>query len=121
MGILFWSFVAGVGAAGYLAYRKLRLMEDEIRAEIATGEPAGDRQGETEVKASAGDAAEGLSPEERIRTLVAEEPGILQTELYRLLGTEKKRPLQDLLREMDREGHLKRVREKGTYRLFPGD
>jgi len=120
MGILFWAFVVGAGTAGYLSYRKLRVMEDEIRSEVAAGEPSGERRAETEEGAFSPEASGSGDLEGRIRTLVAEEPGMLQTDLYSHLATERKRTLQDLLREMDRDGRLKRVREKGTYRLFPG-
>jgi len=69
-----------------------------------------------EAQAAAGDAA---ALQDRLLSLVAAEPGLLQTELYRKLPDQAVRVLQAELLNLSRSGRLRREKAGGSYRLFP--
>jgi len=119
MGATFWLVVAAAGVGGYLAFRKLQEMEDEIRDEIAARES---RQAEPSSQPSPPSPAAEKSPappEGRVLELIRERPGLLQTEVYSAMPDVDRKQLQELLLRLDRAGRIRRVKEKSTYRLFP--
>ena len=119
MGATFWLVVAAAGVGGYLAFRKLQEMEDEIRDEIAARES---RQAEPSSQPSQPSPAAEKSPatpEGRVLELIRERPGLLQTEVYSAMPDVDRKQLQELLLRFDRAGRIRRVKEKSTYRLFP--
>jgi hypothetical protein len=119
MGATFWLVVAAAGVGGYLAFRKLQEMEDEIRDEIAARES---RQAKPSSQPSAPTGSPEKPPatlEGRVLELIRKRPGLLQTEVYTAIPDVDRKQLQELLLRFDRAGRIRRVREKSTYRLFP--
>lgn len=125
MGAMFWLVVAAAGVGGYLAFRRLQELEDDIRDEIEDRERAGERRGEAPAPSREEAPEAGKAPvpatslEERIVQAVRDNPGRLQTELYAAFADIDRRRLQATLLSLDRTGRLRRVREQGTYRVFP--
>lgn len=118
----FWVVVAAGGVGGYLAFRRLRAMEGEIRGEIAGRRASATRSYEPEREA----AAEGMRAqtvavtlESQVLSLIRTRPGLLQTDLYRELSQVDRKVLQELLLQLDRGGRIRRGKEKSTYKLFP--
>jgi hypothetical protein len=120
---------AGAAVAGYYGYRRLQLIEEEIRSDItaASAKPAAEvevvppvaavkKKGFEKLKRT---SKTGGSLDHRLREAVKKEPGILQTALYGRFPDVKERVLQQALLKMDREGTLRRTREKGSYALYP--
>ncbi|MCF6179083.1 MAG: FAD-binding protein [Geopsychrobacter sp.] len=62
-------------------------------------------------------AAENLL--EDLLATVRETPGLTQLELYRHFADRDRRELQKMLRELDRQGRLRREKKGSSYRLFP--
>ena len=116
----FWVVVAAGGVGGYLAFRRLREMETEIRGEIAG------RQKKTK---SSGETARGTAPpqgtrpeltlDSQVLSLIRSRPGRLQTDIYRELSQVDRKVLQELMLRLDRAGLIRRVKEGSTYKLFP--
>lgn len=124
---------AGAVAVGFYGYRRLQLIEKEIRSDItavsaireaerAAAEEsvppvaAVRREVATEKKRPSG---AGVPLDDRLREAVRKEPGILQTTLYERFPEVKSRVMQQTLLNMDREGRLRRTREGGSYALYP--
>lgn len=116
MGLGFWVVVAAAGVGGFYCFRRLQEMEEDIREEIAASQEAA-TQDAKETPASPESAPVTLA--DQVLSLVRKHPGRLQTELYRDLAQVSRRDLQALLLELDREGRLRRVKEKSTYKLYP--
>ena len=141
MGWIGWGVLAAVVAGGYWGYRRLNGLEEEIRREIEAENapppeappakappPAGEAGGRSEPGAEVSRQApegEGTAPlnlaEERLLRLIREQPGVLQTELYQRLPEIGRRLLQEQLLAMDKAGRVRRERERGTYRVYPGE
>lgn len=124
---------AGAVVVGFYGYRRLQLIEKEIRSDITASSAnrevkrtaaeesvppveAVRREVAAKVKRPSGT---GFSLVDRLRGAVRKEPGILQTTLYERFPEIKARVLQQTLLKMDREGKLRRTREKGSYALYP--
>ncbi len=122
MGFGFWVVAAIAGAGGYYAFRRLQELEEEIREEIDRKQEVASA-GQAVSPAAAPPAASPPLPvtrEDQVLSLVRTRPGRLQTDLYRDLGQVPRRDLQALLLELDRAGRIRRVKEKSTYKLYPG-
>ncbi|ALC16426.1 hypothetical protein DSOUD_1648 [Desulfuromonas soudanensis] len=125
---------AGAVAAGFYGYRRLQSIEKEIRSDMTAASASRDAEGRgaeesvppvaagrREVAAEMKPPSEtGSSLDDRLKEAVSKEPGILQTTLYERFPEVKTRVLQQTLLKMDREGRLRRVREGGSYSLYPG-
>jgi hypothetical protein len=124
---------AGAVVAGFYGYRRLQSIEKEIRSDITAASASRDvnrtaaeesvppvaairREVAAKMKRPSGT---GSSLDDRLRGAVRKEPGILQTTLYERFPDIKGRVLQQTLLKMDREGKLRRTREKGSYALYP--
>lgn len=124
----FWSFLLLVILilAGVMLYHRLQDMEREIRAEL---EKALENQ---QVKAQAPQpslpesmqragmvGSESTGIESQLLEAVDVDPGILQTALYKKIPGQSAKTLQDMLRKMDQDGKVRRVKAKGSYKVFP--
>ncbi len=49
MGVVFWTLMVGIGAAGYFIFRKLSELEKEIRRELKEGETEEETEGKESV------------------------------------------------------------------------
>ncbi|TYP00025.1 hypothetical protein EDC39_101185 [Geothermobacter ehrlichii] len=116
--------------AGAWFYQWLRRVEEEIRAELGTGdEPAEGSTTDAEDSATDGEEigtarsanASGVDGDELVRAVlaaVAAEPGVKQTALYDRFSELPKKRLQELFRRLEKDGLLTREKERGTYRLY---
>lgn len=66
-------------------------------------------------------ALDDLQHLEAIRTLAAERPGVLQTEVKDAIGAEDGRRVAVLLRQLEESGIIQRVRYKRTYLIAAAD
>lgn len=126
MGVIGFILLISLAVVGWFAYRELKLMEADILREI-------------EMKNSAGSAVVEISPpfspepakqepadvesepstlDSRIQVLIADQPGIMQTEIYAQLSEFDRKQLQHVLLVMDRAGAIRREKEKGSYRIY---
>ena len=134
MGWIGWGVVTAVVVVAYCGYRQLLGLEREIRREIeeetapslppAPSAPSSSAPEVPEVDQASeekGDKGPLNLAEERLLRLVREQPGVLQTELYARLPEIGRRFLQEQLRSMAHDGRVRRVREGGTYRVYPGE
>ena len=127
-----WLLLALVAVAAYLGYRKLQEIERDLRRELAeqaqqtvkpkpppSPPPDTEPQPTRPSQAPLPETFPALSSALRVRILeqVKMHPGLIQTELYSLLGDVPRRRLQAELLEMAREGLLKRQPVQGSYRL----
>lgn len=122
----FLVFVVLILAAAWF-YQWLKRVEAEIRAElgekgeaatvVAGRDPA--PSGNTESSSPSGkqENPDGLSAEDRILEVVRSRPGIRQAEVYGLVADISKRRVQDILRRLEQEGRLRRIPDRGSYRL----
>ena len=145
MGLRLLLVAGGLTVAGYLAYRKLQEWEADIREEIESGRsgsapvkekvskppplrsvsaPAKEEKKappvvtpSTPVDKKKPSEVEDLSGQ--LLAWIGTREGELQTALYAAFPGENRRMLQGILLELDREGKIRREKEKGTYRLFP--
>lgn len=58
---------------------------------------------------------------DEIRRVLADQPGILQTEVKDAIGAEDGRRIAVLLRQLEENGEIRRIRYKRTYVLGPAD
>lgn len=143
---MFWFIVLLLLAgAGFYFYQKMMDIEKEIRAEQAadsgTAEvsaPPKEAAPESEtVEETVVDslivtpavekmtskaepiADESLNLEDEILAAVNNLPGIKQTELYTSFADVSRKQIQQLLKEMDDSGKLKREKKGSSYLLYP--
>lgn len=64
-------------------------------------------------------ADESLSLEDEILNAIKNMPGVKQTDLYTSFADVSKKRLQQLLKEMDDNGQLKREKKGSSYLLYP--
>ncbi|AMV72693.1 hypothetical protein JCM30471_12090 [Desulfuromonas carbonis] len=119
----FWVVVAAGGVGGYLAFRRLREMETEIRGEIA-GRQEKPKKDEVSAREPALPSGGGSEPvavtlDNQVLSLIRTRPGRLQTDIYREMSQVDRKTLQELLLRLDRGGLVRRVKEGSTYKLFP--
>jgi len=132
----FWSFLILVILilAGAWFYRRLQEIEKDLRHEmeadaVATpanqGQQAVVEEDEGPPKGAAADSEDDageINPSDltgRVSALVAAGPGIRQTEFYDHMPDISRKALQDLLRNMERDGLLRREKDRGSYKLYP--
>jgi hypothetical protein len=139
---MFWFIILLliVGGCFYL-YHRMVVIEEEIRAGQAivkkpTSKSFQDTQSDdeaeeivsppvvtTEVENMAPKvepvANDSLSLEDEIFNAVKNLPGLKQTELYDSFADINKKKLQQLLKEMNDEGKIKREKKGSSYLLFP--
>jgi len=125
MGFWLFLFLVVLILGGGWFYRRLLDIEKEIRTEMAEEEalaepPQESPPAEPELVQSPPPATGKMAPQARVLEFVAETPGLLQTELYGRMPEMSRRNLQQLLRRMEDEGLLRREKERGSYRLYPG-
>lgn len=140
---MFWFIVLLLLAgAGFYFYQKMMDIEREIRAEQDTGqasagvsaaaepepEPAeADNSDSTLVTPEVDKMAAKVVPvadasfclEDEILAAVENLPGIKQTELYSSFADVNKKQLQQLLKELDEAGKLKREKKGSSYLIYP--
>lgn len=122
--------------AGFVLFQKVTDIETEIRSEQAAAkvpEPEARVEREEDVvvppvvteevqnmAASAEPVSdEPASLEDEILAAVVNLPGLKQTELYDSFADVNRKKLQQLLKEMDEAGQLKREKKGSSYLLFP--
>lgn len=139
---MFWfmMLLLIVGGCFYL-YHRMVVIEEEIRAGQAivkkpVEKPLQETQSSddaeeiasppvvtTEVESMAPKvepvANDSLSLDDEIFSAIQNLPGIKQTELYNSFADINKKKLQQLLKEMDDEGKIKREKKGSSYLLFP--
>jgi len=145
---MFWVIVLLLLAgAGFYFYQKMMEIEKEIRAEQEAEKAGGvSQQAEVAKEESPAVAAaeeeysdppvvtpdvekmaakaepvsdEFLSLEDEILAAVNNLPGVKQTELYTSFADINRKQLQQLLKEMDDGGKLKREKKGSSYLLYP--
>ncbi|MCA1796957.1 MAG: hypothetical protein LC645_05335 [Geobacteraceae bacterium] len=104
-----------VGGLGYFFYRQMSAGPAQSDSAWAQDDNSEIAAGKTQIDTDA-DAQNVLDAQ--IIDLVSRTPGILQTELYSSFPDEKRKTLQAVLLQMDRDGALQREREGSSYRLF---
>ena len=132
--------MAAMTALGLYGYGKLRDLEMHIRTDLGEAgkgkEPPLEKREEPavrkakvekiipeereETKEGSSDVPESSPLEQQILEEVSRRPGILQSDLYEYLPAIERRALQKILLDMDRQGKLRREKEKSSYRLFVG-
>jgi hypothetical protein len=135
---MFWFivFLLILGAVFYF-YQKMSEIEREIRAGeeiVKKTEPEPPRQEDSEldtvppvvsdeVKNMAARAEpvadEPLTLEDEILGAVINLPGVRQTELYDSFADVNRKKLQQLLKEMEESGKIRREKQGSSYQLFP--
>ena len=134
---MFWFIVLLlVVGAGFYFYQKMMAIEREIRAEqVAANEHVSpEPEPEPEPENLAADvfkptssaresqpaaAVQGRTAiEEAIMSVVAEKPGIKQTDLYPLFADTGKKQLQKLIKNMADNGVLRREKQGSSYLLY---
>ena len=138
---MFWFIVLLlILGAGFYVYQKLMAIEREIRAEqeaeqtvsdvtksVTDGEMTGESSEPPLVSPEVEDmidrvepVAEGaLSLEDEIILAVKNLPGVKQTEIYDSFADVNRKRMQQLLKEMDAAGKIKREKQGSSYLLFP--
>lgn len=138
---MFWFIVLLlILGAGFYVYQKLMAIEREIRAEQEAEQTGSDViEAETEdemteelsdppvvtpevesMAAKAKPVPDGkLDLDEEILIAVKNMPGMKQTELYSSFADVNRKRLQQLLKEMDDAGQIKREKQGSSYLLFP--
>ncbi|MFN2257190.1 MAG: hypothetical protein ABR516_01780 [Desulfuromonadaceae bacterium] len=109
-----------VGGLGYFFYRQMSAgpaQSDSAWAQDDNSEIAAGIQNNTKTQIDTDADAQNVL-DAQIIDLVSRTPGILQTELYSSFPDEKRKTLQAVLLQMDRDGALQREREGSSYRLF---
>ncbi len=130
----FWSFLILVVLilAGAWFYRRLQDLEKDLRREMEADAAAGRTEktvvGNGDVLPPNGstvspvDEPVAREPEDlagRVSDLVAAEPGMRQTDFYNHMPDVPRKALQELLRNMEHEGGLRREKDRGSYKLYP--
>jgi hypothetical protein len=126
MGVIGLVVLVAVGVVGWFAYRELKLMETDILHDIEMKNSAASTVAETSpalppdpvVLAAADPVSEPKSLDDRIQVLIADQPGIMQTEIYARMPGYNRKQLQQTLLVMDRAGSIRREKEKGSYRIY---
>ncbi|PLX80948.1 MAG: hypothetical protein C0616_06990 [Desulfuromonas sp.] len=125
----FWLFLlllVVIGCGVYFCHR-LKLIEEDIRRDLAADENNEEAPPQEETPVDSGPAEpvemehreEASGPAEQILTLVQREPGIKQTELYGRIPDQPRKSLQEQLRKLADDGRLRRVKKGSSYQLFP--
>ncbi|RMF42867.1 MAG: hypothetical protein D6751_11450 [Deltaproteobacteria bacterium] len=113
-------------------YQWLKKVEGEIRAELA--EEAETSEGTAQVTASATgpkeepaaqpaaadeaeDTAAKPSAEDIVLDAIRAHPGIRQAEIYAHVQNLGKRRVQEIIRTLEKEGRIRRTRDRGSYML----
>ena len=112
---IFLLFVVG---GAFFAYRYLVALEKEIRAEIGSGEESVSisvKSPESPEKKPT--VIESVSIDQRIKSIIMAQPGILQTELYVAINDIDKKIIQKELLNLDRSGKISRSRAGNTFQL----
>ncbi|OQY18759.1 MAG: hypothetical protein B6I36_06195 [Desulfobacteraceae bacterium 4572_35.1] len=117
----FFFIVIVVGALIAFFYSKNRGDETNCSATNCAEEPVAE-----EPVAEEPVAEEPVAEESELNALawrvlhrVMENPGILQTEMYKLFPRENRKHLQTTLLQLDKDKVLLREKDGNTYRLFP--
>jgi len=138
---MFYLLILLLGVGLWYVVRKLRELEAEIRRDIEEKNRSSEEEDAGGEKVTPADNDQpnqqrDLTPKPdrtlaekteegptaidlRVLALVAEFPGLLQTELYGRLPDLNRRELQQLLLKLDREGRIRREKQGGSYRVFP--
>lgn len=138
---MFWFIVLLlILGAGFYMYQKLVAIEREIRAEqeaeessleepdMSTSEEAVDDLPDPQIVSPEVEnmiekvepVADGdLSLEEEILLAVKNLPGLKQTEIYSSFSDVNRKRLQQLLKDLDSEGKIKREKQGSSYQLYP--
>ena len=140
---MFWFIVLLLLAgAGFYFYQKLMVIEREIRAD-QDAEKAAEQSGpvvattpvaaqettddpvivtpevEKMTSRAAPVADTDMSLEDEVLAAVANLPGIKQTELYASFTDVDKKQLQQMLKELDDAGKIRREKKGSSYLLYP--
>lgn len=123
--LLFCALVIG----GYYVYQRLLKIERDIRADqyatVKDAAPPLKTDDEPAVvdtpsgPETAAGTSERLGLREQIISTIEEQPGLAQTDLYSKIPDAERRVLQQLLRELDQSGRLKREKKGNSYLLYP--
>jgi hypothetical protein len=124
MGLILLLLLVGFG---WFAYRELKLMETDILRDIelknmAVATEAANNASlpqEEVILKVAESVPEPVPLSGRLLNVIADQPGIMQTDIYSQLPDYRKKQLQQTLQEMERIGVIRREKAKGSYRLFP--
>ena len=145
---MFWIIVLLLLAgAGFYFYQKMMEIEKEIRAEQDPDSGSAETVTETKPEKVAVEqeapeeavvdspivtpevekmtskaepvADDSLSLEGEILAAVKNLPGVKQTEIYTSFADVNKKQLQQMLKEMDDDGKLKREKKGSSYLLYP--
>lgn len=130
MNWLFILLLLALIVAGYYVYQRLLALEREIRAAgpgpaertESSVAPLGGVSEESEpqpVTAGAAMVTPEAGLDNRILAVLAEAPGLAQTELYLEFPDAERRVLQKLLRRLEDSGRLRREKKGSSYRLYP--
>ncbi|NIQ93719.1 MAG: hypothetical protein GWN87_05560 [Desulfuromonadales bacterium] len=128
MGLTFFVATAGLVVAGYLGYRKLQKIEDEIREEVDARDTPKEETGggggtpaaaEPADRPEASRESSGQSLEALLLDQISRQPGMLQTALYEAFADHDRKQLQSMLLKLDREGRVRREKKGSTYQLYP--
>ncbi|RME40679.1 MAG: hypothetical protein D6794_01815 [Deltaproteobacteria bacterium] len=113
-------------------YQWLKRVEIEIRAELESAaqaaqaaaateqkepRPAENGSGEKEGSPGGAPGPGDSTPADIILEVIRQHPGIRQADIYGLVPDMSKRRIQALVRSLEEEGRLRRVRDRGSYRL----
>ncbi|MBN1958044.1 MAG: hypothetical protein JXQ81_01795 [Desulfuromonadales bacterium] len=138
---MFWFIVLLlILGAGFYIYQKLVAIEREIRAEQEAEESSLEEPDKSMSDEAVDDlpdpqivspevesmiekvepVADGdLSLEEEILLAVKNLPGLKQTEIYSSFSDVNRKRLQQLLKDLDSEGKIKREKQGSSYQLYP--
>ena len=117
-----WIYLSLLIAGGVFVYRTLIALEKEIRAEIegpGNDSPVSRKDDIPVVTTPAVVANDSI--DQRISIVIANRPGIFQTEIYAELQGVDKKLIQKELLNLDRSGKISRIRSGKTFKLFIQD
>lgn len=125
--LFFILLLVALICGGYFVYQRLKEIEREIRAEQQMQKQEEPQTASQAVDAPVEEKAEEENPVAArqgglgvlILQAVARTPGVTQVELYADFPDEERRELQRQLRELDREGRVRREKQGSSYRLYP--
>lgn len=143
---MFWFVVLLLLAgAGFYFYKKMMAIEQEIRSdqdvnEVTASSESASEQEPPEAVADTEEVAESpiivsavdkmtskvvpvadasFNLEDEVLAAVKNLPGVKQTELYESFADVNKKQLQQLLKDLDEGGKLKREKKGSSYLLYP--
>lgn len=125
----FWLFLLLLVLIGWGIYfcHRLKQIEADIRKDLEATEidedsPVdGDEEIVRETSGAYGSAVSDAEsdPVGQILTLVGNEPGIKQTEVYSRLSDVPRKSIQELLRKLADDGRIRREKKGSSYQLYP--